>query len=235
MLRDVHDPSYDPSYFVRDFPGDKQLQQALKAAQELSNSIAPILPGETPLDAERRIDQAFHYLRVEIDNNLDQFHRGERQGRKDQFIEEREKEIRTTYQAGIDNARRDDLKVGGQQAQEEEIQRFRKNIDSNEDLKKVMLDLSNKQAVRSEAISHAIKYTPPSLNRQEQQPPKPPTPSDEPPVAAPKYAPFKGESEPQFAARLERMEARDQREQQPGKEAPDLEIHRRRSGPTFGR
>jgi hypothetical protein len=56
-----------------------------------------------------------------------------------------------------------------------------------------------------------------------------------PETTTPKYTPFKGESEAQFAARLERMKARDEREQQREKEQPKLELHYRPSGPTFGR
>lgn len=242
MQRDVHDPSYDPGHFVQDFSDDEQLQLALKAATELSNSIAPLLPGESAIDAGRRIDQAFHHLRVETDNNLDQFHKGERQGHKNQFMAEAEAEIRARHQSGIDKTRAYDAKIGGQFAQEEEIQRFRKNINNNPELKQVLLDLSNRQAVQSEAISHAIRYTPPGLNRQEQKAEpadqrsaEQPVPPDAPKHATPKYKPFKGESETQFAERQQRMEARDQREQQREKDQPDLKIHHRQSGPTFGR
>ena len=202
MRPSVHDPDYDPSQFAQDFPEDAQLQKALEAARELSQKIAPRLPGESALEAERRLDQAFDHLRTRFDNDLDKYHEGERAGRQRQFIVEREKEIVAKHQPGINETPVHELKIGGQFARDEEIRLFKQNIGSNQELKTMLSGLANEQAARSEAISHIIKYTPPSppLEREVE-----PAPGEPPPPEPPQIKRLKGESEHNYEARVAQM------------------------------
>ena len=87
MNRAADDRYYDPQNFVRDYAQDEQLQLALEAAEKLSASIPQRLPGESELDAQHRIDQAFDLLRVDFDKHLDSFHKGELSSIKERFLD----------------------------------------------------------------------------------------------------------------------------------------------------
>jgi hypothetical protein len=242
MRRDIDYTDYDPARFIEDHPNDPNVRAALHAAAELAIQTEPPRADETPLEARHRLEQGFDALITQTDKDLDQFHQGERTGRQEQFVKERQNEIRERGQSGIEATPHLGLKVGGQKAREDQLRHFQQNISENQELKQEMEQLSHYQGARSEAISHAIaavrdeqvkRYGLEKADRgnadREQaeramefkaplEPPRPQTgPSMEPPQGAPfdkPYKPWPGESAQEAQQRTdEAMPRRLEREQ----------------------
>ena len=148
--------NYDPERFLQNNANDENIQRVLESARQLAAITFPQGANETPIEAQRRIEQSFDRLKDQVAAELKIAQATEIKKEERDFVQARRDEITAKYLPGITKTPHLHLKEGGQAAFVAELDKMESAVSDDARLKDNRQQIVNWYAVLNETIPDGI-------------------------------------------------------------------------------